>query len=151
MKALILLKKDHQMFGDLQAALRDEMGSLVAEGITVEETLSAPPEDTLVLGEVAEFLVENKDTIVNVLPFLTAVIQVVRAVLDRKKITRKKAPAGAKKRPTTRKKGVAAKWKNAAVIVNVNGDLLELPCTDTRARSYVKKVSSKIKTPKQKK
>ena len=144
MEIQILLNPKLPNYGEFQAELSGEINALQRPGITITSRTAPPPSGTLTLGEVFQFILDNKDTIVDSLNLLTAVIQIVLEVQRRRNIT-PPSKSKAKTSPATKKRKTKPEKVEPLAIIIVGEHQLSLPCTSKQANDFVKKVGKNRK------
>lgn len=123
MKIQILLNPEAPDYGALQPDILGEMNALGQEpGISLRTEKVPPPEGTLPVAEVFQFILEHKDEAKEFLPLVTAVIQLVVAVIRRRRTEQDQ--------------------KTPSAVVIVDGHRLSLPAGGEKQRKFLAELKS---------
>jgi hypothetical protein len=142
MKIMILLDPGISEFGPLETDLKNEINALSVPGVSITTKTGPPPEGTLVLDQVSQFIIEHSEELRMLIPLAQAAFQVVLEVLRRRGMDKPKAPAQGKVSQKTRgkktKKRTTKKTPTKpAILFDVDGHTLELPCSEQRQRRFL--------------
>lgn len=142
MKIMIMLDPNISEFGPLETDLKNEINALSTPGVTISTKTGPPPEGTLVLDQVSQFIIEHGEELKLLIPIAQAAFQVVLEVLRRRGMDKVKPPsqrtasqkADAKK---SEKKATKKAPTKPAILFIVDGYRLELPCSEERQRRFL--------------
>ena len=134
MQVKIELHGKHPLYAEIVSDLAAEIDALQRPGVSVTRQQRLPQEDELVLGEVAQFIIDNQDAIVNTTTFITALVQLSNEVMRRRGIQKAAKPS--------KLESVEYQTVDPATLT-VGKHRLILPCTDAQAKTFIKKVMQK--------
>jgi hypothetical protein len=142
MRIQILLNPDFANSSEIEAELRGEIQALAIQGARVTTENAPPPAGTLPLDQVAQFIIEHAGDIKELLPVITAALQVTVEVLRRRGVKSNTPPA---KKTKVRKKGretvSSSNRRTPVVIMLVDGKKLELPVSVARQHKFLSELA----------
>jgi hypothetical protein len=141
MKIELLINPELPNSGEIQAEMNSEINALRTKDVHITSKTAAPPEGTLALNEVYQFIIEHQDTITKSIPLIAAVLQVIASVLKRRGIEHKKPAATKKSKKKSSKKKTKSAKPQPAVVVIVDGHQIKLPSTAQKEKEFLKTVT----------
>jgi len=137
MRITILLDPRISDFGALETDLKTEIVALSGSGVSVTTMSGPPPERTLPLEQVSQFIIEHADDLKNLIPLIRAALQVTVEVLRRRGVRSPSPPAKPKPAPKKTRPKQKRERPTPPVLFTVDGHALGLPSSAERQRRFL--------------
>ena len=142
MKIELIINPAHAHAAEIQADLSGELAAIPPQARLKITTLSAPPPPkTLGFEVVSQFIIEHLDEIKNFAVLLKAIIDIAKEVSRRRGDEPLQRASKAKQKSKHRKQKEPK--SQPAVVINIDGDILEIPTTAAKESSFIARVLEK--------